>query len=220
VVIAEINPEQGEKAASDLRVAGCDAIFLPLDVRNSRQVSEVAKQVHARYGQVDVLINNAGIVRNTPAEETSDEEWLSILDVNLNGVFWCCREFGRLMLAQGSGAIVNIASMSGIISNHPQPQVTYNTSKAAVIMLTKSLAGEWAKHGVRVNAVAPGYIGTELTKRGLSNEAWRTVWLAETPMHRVGEPAEVAAAAVYLASDAASYVTGSVLSVDGGYTVW
>jgi NAD(P)-dependent dehydrogenase (short-subunit alcohol dehydrogenase family) len=220
VVVAEINPTMGENAAAQLRAQGFDAQFMALDVRKPDQVRQVAMQSQSLLGRVDILVNNAGIVTNTPAENTADDEWLTILDVNLNGVFWCCREFGRLMLAQGTGAIVNIASMSGIISNHPQPQAAYNTSKAAVIMLTKSLAGEWASRGVRVNAIAPGYIATELTKRGMSNEAWRTVWLNETPMHRPGEPSEVASAAVYLASDAASYVTGSVFSVDGGYTVW
>ena len=110
--------------------------------------------------------------------------------------------------------------MSGIISNTPQPQSAYNASKAAVIMLTKSLAGEWASRGVRVNAIAPGYIGTEMTKIGMSNESWYKVWKEMTPMGRVGEPREVAAPVVFLASDASSYFTGSVLTMDGGYTCW
>jgi len=143
-----------------------------------------------------------------------------VININLNAVFYCCREFGKAMLKQGKGSIINTASMSGIISNVPQPQSAYNTSKAAVIMLTKSLAGEWAKRGVRVNSVSPGYIGTEMTKAGMSQSDWNQHWLEFTPMGRVGEPREVASVVLFLASDASSYFTGSNLVVDGGYTVW
>lgn len=220
VVIAEINPGTGEQAAARLRDAGYEARYVSLDVRRPQQVRQVARFVQEQLHRIDILVNNAGIVYNTPALDTPDEQWLDVIDVNLNGVFWCAREFGRIMVAQSGGAIVNMASMSGLIVNKPQPQVAYNASKAAVIMITKSLAAEWARHGVRVNAIAPGYIATELTKRGMSIEAWRSTWMEMTPMGRPGEPADVASAAVYLASDAASYVTGAVLSVDGGYTVW
>jgi NAD(P)-dependent dehydrogenase (short-subunit alcohol dehydrogenase family) len=142
------------------------------------------------------------------------------MSVNLDGVFWCCRALGRAMLEQGSGAIVNIASMSGVVSNHPQPQAAYNASKAGVITLTKSLAGEWASRGVRVNAVSPGYIRTPLTEQGMAMPEWADVWLASTPMGRLAEPEEIAPAVVYLASDASSYATGTNLVIDGGYTSW
>ena len=220
VVIADLNPEVGEAAAQEL-----GASFEAVNVSLSSSVSELAARVEAQYGAVEVLVNNAGIVRNTPAEDTSDDEWRSILSVNLDGVFWCCREFGKKMLERAAsggrgGSIVNQASMSGIISNHPQPQAAYNTSKAGVIHLTRSLAGEWASRGVRVNAIAPGYTATPLTKRGLETPGWKDTWLGTTPMGRTAEPFEIAPAAVYLASDASSFVTGSVLVVDGGYTVW
>ena len=114
----------------------------------------------------------------------SDEDWHRVININLHAVFYCCREFGKVMLDQGKGSIINTASMSGIISNTPQPQSAYNVSKAGVIMLTKSLAGEWAKRGVRVNSISPGYIGTEMTKAGMSNLEWHADWLKFTPMGR------------------------------------
>lgn len=124
------------------------------------------------------------------------------------------------MLARGSGSVVNIASMSGVVSNHPQAQAAYNASKAGVIMLTKSLAGEWAARGVRVNAVSPGYVATPLTERGLETPGWRETWLGGIPMGRLAAPSEIAGAVVFLASPAASYLTGSNLIVDGGFTAW
>ncbi len=211
IVIADINEDLGEHAATQLH-----GVFRRMDVTQPERVSETARELQ----DTDILVNNAGVVRNTPAEQTTDEEWRTVLGVNLDGVYWCCRAFGSAMLARRNGSIINLASMSGVISNRPQPQASYNASKAAVIHLTRSLAGEWAARGVRVNAIAPGYVGTELTQKGLSNPEWRSAWLTATPMGRVAEPREIAPAALYLASDAASFVTGSVLVVDGGYTVW
>ncbi len=220
VALADIDADEAAKTAAALAVSGRRAIPLPLDVRDVASVRQAAARVEAEFGRVDVLVNSAGIARNSPAESTDDAEWLEVLDINLNGVYWCCREFGLIMLRQRRGSIVNIGSMSGIVVNRPQPQAAYNASKAAVHMLTKSLAAEWAASGVRVNAVAPGYIATELTKRGMSNKEWAARWLDMTPMARLGEPLEVASLVLFLASDAASYLTGSVVSVDGGYTSW
>lgn len=211
VTIADLNPDVGQAAAATL-----DGQFEVLNVTDAAAVAALARKLP----DVDILVNNAGIVRNTPAEATPDDDWRSVIDVNLSGVYWCCREFGRTMLERGQGSIVSTASMSGLISNHPQPQAAYNASKAAVIHLTRSLAGEWAPRGVRVNCVAPGYTATPLTKRGLETPEWRETWLKETPMGRLADPAEIAPAVLYLASDAASFVTGHALVVDGGYTCW
>jgi NAD(P)-dependent dehydrogenase (short-subunit alcohol dehydrogenase family) len=215
VAIADINPEAGTKAAKQL-----DVDFFEVDLTQSNQVTKLATDIRSKYGRIDVAFNNAGIAVNVPSEECTDEAWHKVININLNAVFYCCREFGKMMLAQESGSIINTASMSGIISNTPQPQAAYNASKAAVIMLTKSLAGEWARRGVRVNSISPGYIGTEMTKLGMSNPDWHKEWLHLTPMGRVGEPREVASVVVFLASDASSYFTGSNLVVDGGYTCW
>jgi NAD(P)-dependent dehydrogenase (short-subunit alcohol dehydrogenase family) len=220
VAIAELSAEAGERAAAALRAAGRSALAIETDVRDPERVDEMVEQVVRRFGRIDILVNNAGIARNTPAEATTNEEWREILDVNLHGVFWCCRAVGSHMLARGSGAIVNLASMSGTIVNKPQPQAAYNVSKAAVVMLTKSLAAEWAARGVRVNSVSPGYIETEMTRTGLATPAWRSTWLEMTPMGRLGQPVEIARAVWFLASDASAFATGTDLIVDGGYTAW
>jgi NAD(P)-dependent dehydrogenase (short-subunit alcohol dehydrogenase family) len=215
VVIAEVNERTGPDAAEEL-----EGTFVHTDVTDPASVRDMVEMVLEEHGRIDILVNNAGIVHNIPSEEVPDEEWLAVISVNLNGVFWCCREVGKAMLERGSGSIVNVASMSGIISNHPQPQAAYNASKAAVITLTKSLAGEWAYRGVRVNSVSPGYIRTPLTELGMSRSDWSEVWLSQTPMGRLAEPEEIAPAVLYLASEAASFATGTNLVIDGGYTSW
>lgn len=220
IVICEIDAGMGEDAVATLRGKGYAAEMIALDVTKPRMVDAAAEKVMADHGRVDILLANAGIAINTPGEETSDEEWLRVIDINLNGVFWCNRAFGRPMLAAGKGSIVNVGSMSGIISNKPQPQAHYNASKAAVHMLTKSLAGEWADRGVRVNAIAPTYVETKMTKGGMDRPDWYATWLEMTPMHRVGQPDEIASVVLFLASDASSLMTGSVVVVDAGYTVW
>jgi NAD(P)-dependent dehydrogenase (short-subunit alcohol dehydrogenase family) len=220
IAIAELNPGTGQGTALEIERTGRRAVFIRMDVSDPDQVNLGMKAVVEDFGQIDILVNNAGIVDNVPATETSDESWRRVMDVNLNGVFWCCRAAAQTMIPLKKGVIVNIASMSGMIVNKPQPQTSYNVSKAGVIMLTKSLAAEWAEFGIRMNSVSPGYIGTELTKRGMSNTAWSGVWLENTPMGRIGEPSDVAMAALYLASEASGFATGTNLVIDGGYTIW
>lgn len=193
-----------------------------LDVTDSSAVSEMATRIENEIGPVDILVNNAAISPAfVSAEDVPDSLYLKVMDVNLNGVFWCCRSFGRAMLQRHRGAIINIGSMSGVISNIPQDQSYYNISKAAVHHLTKSLAAEWAKSGVRVNCVAPTFIETKLTAFGMTeNPEMAKVWLDMTPMGRVGQPHEIASVVLFLASDAASLMTGSIVLADGGYTLW
>ena len=221
VVIADIDAKVAAEGQSALSKAGLAADIAQLDVTKSHDVTACADALNKNYGAIDILVANAGIARSgTGGEEVTDEHWLNVIDVNLNGVFWCNRAFGRHMLARKRGAIVNIGSMSAIIVNKPQKQAYYNASKAAVHHLTKSLAAEWAERGVRVNAVAPTYIETPLTRFGMEDQTMYPVWLENTPMRRVGQPDEIASVVLFLASDAASLMTGSIVLVDGGYTCW
>ncbi len=220
LVLADLDAGAAETSARIIADAGGTATGHGLDVTDPGAVTAFADRIAERHGRIDILVNSAGIARITPALDTSDDEWRLIMDVNVNGVFWCCRAFGRHMVAAGRGSVVNLGSMSGLIVNRPQSAAAYIASKAAVHMMTKALACEWAKTGVRVNALAPGYIATDMTLQMRARPELFETWMDMTPMGRCGEPSEVASAAVFLASDAASYVTGSILSVDGGYTAW
>lgn len=221
VVIADYDEAVAQQGLATLRAKGLDAEVVLMDVTDSARVEQVAAEMIARHGKVDILVNNAGIARSqTPAETVTDEHWLNVIDVNLNGTFWCCRAFGKHMLERGDGAIVNVGSMSGFIVNKPQAQAYYNASKAAVHHLTKSLAAEWGARGVRVNAVAPTYIATPLNAFVKEDPQMYDAWINGTPMARLGEVEEVASVALFLASRASSLLTGSIVLADGGYTCW
>ena len=176
------------------------------------------EKITERFGRLDVAFCNAGICKNIPAEEMSYEDWKQVTDINLTGVFLTAQAAGRVMIKQGGGSIINTASMSAHIVNFPQPQCSYNASKAGVIQLTKSLAVEWAAKNVRVNSISPGYIGTELTLNSPSLKPLIEQWNAVAPLHRMGRPDELQAIAVYLAGDASSFTTGSDFVVDGAFT--
>lgn len=217
VILTDRDADQAEAAADTLRAKGLSVTADRLEVTDPAAVEALA----ARHPNVDVLVNNAGIARsNIRAEDMSDDEWSSVLDINLNGLFWCCRSFGKRMLAAGGGAIVNVGSMSGFVVNRPQEQAQYNASKAAVHQLTRSLAAEWAPRGVRVNAVAPTYIATEMNNYVYDDPELMRHWIGGTPQARMGRPDEVASVILFLASDAASLMTGSIVLADGGYTCW
>lgn len=219
VIIERAEADAAEALA--LRSRGHDIEVRLGNVTDSARMEDIAAALRAEGRPATILVNNAGIGQNgIAAEDVSDADWLRMMDVNVNGLFWCSRAFGRHMVAAGRGAIVNLGSMSGNIVNRPQPQTPYNVSKAAVHHLTKCLAAEWAQHGVRVNAVAPTYIETPMVSKVEANRERIPIWLADTPMGRMGQPEEVASAVLFLASEAASLMTGAIVNVDGGFTCW
>ena len=221
VVISDRDPTVLEAGRAELAGEGWAVEAVALDVTEPDEVARVAHETNARYGAVDILVANAGVAwPDTPGETMTDEVWRRVIDVNLNGAYWSCREFGRPMLARGRGAIVTLGSMSGLICNRPQRQAHYNASKAAVHHLTRSLAGEWAERGVRVNSVAPTYVDTVMSRGAFDVPELYSVWMENTPMRRVATPDEIASSILFLASDAASAITGTILLVDCGYTIW
>jgi NAD(P)-dependent dehydrogenase (short-subunit alcohol dehydrogenase family) len=220
VAIVDVDAETAEQAADEIAELGVETTSVTADVSDEAEVEAMTETVVDRLGGIDILLNNAGIVSNTPAEEMPVDEWQATMDVNLTGVFLCSKHVGRHMLERGSGTIVNISSMSGLVANHPQPQIAYNASKAGVIMVTRSLASEWGDRGVRVNSIAPGYMRTDLVEDVLeADPEMAETWREYTPMGRLGKPTELGPVAVFLASEASSFMNGEVVSFDGGYTV-
>ena len=220
IIVAELNAESGPATAAEIETKGHRAMFVQTDVRDRQSVQAMAEKTISEFGRIDFLMNNAGITKWCPAEDVPEADWRDVFDVNVNGLFFCAQAVGRHMIQRRSGRIINIASMSGLIVNRPQAQASYNTSKAAVIQLTKSLAAEWAPHNIRVNAMAPGYMGTPMAKPFFDDPQYGGVWIDAIPMKRPGDPEELGPVAVFLASDASSYITGEVIVVDGGFTVW
>lgn len=219
IAIVDLDYQEAVKTAEQLaQTTGKDVFAIACDCTKPDQVNAMIEQLLQRYGRIDIAHCNAGICVNVPAEEMSYEEWNRVIDINLNGVFLTMQAAGKVMLRQGSGSIINTASMSGHIVNVPQPQCAYNASKAGVIQLTKSFAVEWATRGVRVNSISPGYIGTELILAAPHLKALIEQWNAMSPMRRLGRPEELESIIVYLAGDTSTFTTGSDFIIDGGFT--
>ncbi len=219
VAIIDVDFAEAEKTAANIaRETGRKVIAIKTDCTDPKQVDDMVLQVTKELGGLDFCHNNAGICINAPAEEMTFEQWNKVINVNLNGIFLTDIAAGKYMLAHGGGSIINTASMSAHIVNVPQPQCAYNASKAAVIQLTKSLAIEWAKRGVRVNSLSPGYIGTELTLNSPTLIPLIEKWNEMAPLGRMGKPEELAAICVYLAGDASSFTTGADFVIDGAFT--
>lgn len=219
VAIVDMDLPESEKTAEELKQMGAPTVALACDVTDPAQVKNMVNEVVKAFGKLDIAFCNAGICLNIPASEMTYEQWKKVTTVNLDGVFLTAQAAGRQMLKQGTGgSIVNTASMSAHIVNVPQPQCAYNASKAGVIQLTKSLAIEWAKEGIRVNSISPGYIGTELTLNSPNLQPLIAQWNQMAPLGRMGKPEELQAIAVYLAGDASPFTTGSDFVVDGAFT--
>lgn len=218
VVIVGRDEQAAAQVGSEIEERGRRSIFVHADVTSPEDCRRIRDRALEEFGRIDVLVNNAGICVHKPALEVTYEDWSSVMNVNVNGVWLMSQVVGAYMAEAGGGSIVNTGSMSGYIVNRPQWQPAYNASKAAVHHLTKSLAAEWAPLNIRVNAVAPGYIRTEMSP--VDSPEFKGRWLDDAPQLRCGDPEEVGPAAVYLASDASTFVTGEILVIDGGYTLF
>jgi len=215
VVIVDIHNERGQSLASQLQQQGHEILFIASDIGNKVEVDAVIKQVIAQHGRLDVLVSNAGIFKAAPFLEVSESDFDEVLRVNLKGAFLMGQAAARVMKDQGGGAIVHMSSVNGVLAI---PEIaSYNVSKGGLNQLTRAMALALADDGIRVNAVAPGTIATELASKAvLTSEEARNKILGRTPMKRLGDPSEVAHVVAFLASDAASYITGEVITVDGG----
>lgn len=216
VAIVGRSAERNAAVAAEAAAAGHDFVTVTADITDDAQVARMTDEAMAAFGRIDVLVNNAGTCVHNEAFAVTDDEWSSVFDLNVRALWKATIAVGAHMRDAGGGSIVNIGSMSGIIVNRPQWQPAYNASKAAVHHLTKSLAVEWAQYGIRVNALAPGYVKTEMAP--VDRPEFQRYWVEDTPQRRFALPEEIAPSVVFLASDAASFITGSVLVADGGYT--
>ena len=216
--IFDINAPLAKVTAAQIaQDSGIKCLSYACDVTEAQSVQAAFDSYIADFGALDAVFNNAGIASHKPAEDITPKEWLDVINVDLNGVFYVAQAAGKYFINNGiKGAIVNTASMSGTIVNIPQEQSSYNAAKAAVVHLTKSLAVEWAKYGIRVNSISPGYIFTEMTST--VREDWRNFWTDLIPFKRMGTPEELAGGVLYLLSDAASYTSGCDLIMDGCFT--
>ena len=220
VILADIDEKKTYKLTKKLSSKHKNIYSYKLDATSLESIISLKNKLIKKFNKIDVLVNAIGICKNKDAAKVAKEEWDEVININVNSMFYLCREFGKIFIKRKSGCIVNIGSNSGLIVDRPQPQASYNASKAAVHQLTKSLACEWAKYNIRVNAVAPGYVATKMTLLGRSKPNWFKYWIDMTPMKRLAKPSEVASAVLFLSTDSSSYCTGTILSVDGGYTSW
>lgn len=215
IVIVGRNEEKNNEVVEEIREKGRKAVSFPTDLRDISAINNMVEEVIQEFGRLDVLVNNAGVSHTQFALDISESDWDKVMDLNVKSLFFCCQAAGRVMKRQGNGKIINLASVAGAVGD--LGIATYTASKAAVINLTRSLALEWVRYGIQVNAIGPAYIETDMNSEALSNPKVLNKIVKKTPMKRLGEPDELAGAVILLASDASSYITGQTIFVDGGW---
>jgi gluconate 5-dehydrogenase len=217
VLVAARKQTELDEACAHLKARGVDATAIAADLGNEAAIASFAEGALARLGQVDILVNNAGATWGAPAEDYPVDAWDKVMNLNVRSIFLLCQAFGREMIPRGHGRIVNIASIAGLAGNPPgtMQTIAYNTSKAAVINFTRTLAGEWGRHGITVNAIAPGFFPSKMTK-GILAAVGADTLAQQAPLHRLGDDEDLKGAVVLFASDAGKHITGQVLAVDGG----
>jgi NAD(P)-dependent dehydrogenase (short-subunit alcohol dehydrogenase family) len=220
VVLADTAPDAAARVADEVKAIGGRALAVDMDVTREISVQTAVERAVGEFGRIDILVNNAGINIRKKPEDLTPADWHAVMDVNVTGYFLCARAVGPAMIARQSGRIINVASIMGFRGNAVTPNLAYNTSKGAVVNFTRTLAGEWAPHGIRVNGIAPTYLLTPLTATLLSDPGPSARIVARTPMGKVGVPDDLAGAMLYLASPASSLVTGHIVAVDGGWLAW
>ena len=218
LVITARRLEKLESLAEEIRKMGVRCLPLRCDVTDSKMVDEVAAKAEAEYGKIDILVNCAGSAKNAGVLNMTNEEWDFTIDTDMNSVFYVTRAFGNIMKKNNYGRIINIASMYGLVGNTAIDTVAYHTSKGGVVNFTRAVAAELAKYNITCNAICPGYFATELTQETLDTAEFTAYMKATVPLGRYGKEGELNAGAIFLASDEASYVTGVILPIDGGYT--
>jgi NAD(P)-dependent dehydrogenase (short-subunit alcohol dehydrogenase family) len=206
-----------EETAEDIRSRGSRAGGFAMDVTRAPDIDRTMREVEAALGPVDILVNNAGITLEKKSVEVTDAEWERVLATNLTSMFRLARSVAPAMIARGSGKIINVGSMYGALG--VPRYAAYCASKAAVEALTRSLGAEWARHGIQVNCLAPGYMNTDIPREAMADEKRRTLFLSKVPARRIGEPGEAGPLAVYLASAASNFMTGQTIYLDGGQTI-
>ena len=219
VVIAARRLERLKDLEKELTAEGKNVLAVGCDVSKEEDVDKMVAAVMERFGRLDILVNNAGVTYQTPAEDESAQDFRKLIDINVTGSFICAQRCGRVMLEAGKGSIINISSALGLVGIGLIPQVAYNASKGAIVNFTRGLASQWARRGVRVNSIAPGWFPSEMTEGILADESGLRFLKRNTPMGRPGEQEELLGALLLLASDASSFITGQIISVDGGWTI-
>jgi cyclopentanol dehydrogenase len=216
IVIGDVLETEGKQIEGEINKTGGECLFVPLDVTDENQWNEAVAATVRRFGKLDILINNAGIFRTSPVEETSSTEWDQVMDINAKGVFLGAKAAIPAMREAGGGSIINLSSVAGLVG--AAYSSAYSASKGAVRLFTKSTAIQYATDGVRCNSIHPGVIQTDMTKEAIADSQFKAQRLDPTPLARLGQPEDVAYGALYLASDESSFVTGAELVIDGGWT--